>query len=186
MVRTLLLLLITNTPLFILSQELPQVDGKVVYNYQTTKEGVDKTALYAMAERFLEDVIKKENVVIQSSNPDSGQLIAKGISAFTNHAKKGWTWTVGIATRPQFVMQFDIKDEFASLTIKNIMLSTLYVDEEIYLPIEDDMVREKRKIQSLKGKLKEKRTKEYNKNADMINDHFYSILVLFKRELDKL
>lgn len=180
-----ILLLLLTIPILCVSQDLPQVDGKVVYSIDVYNDNSDKMEMYSKCKSFISDVLKPENVILHTENFESGQIIGKGVSAFSNYAKKGFTWASGAATRPTFTLQFDVYDNKVTFTIKEIVLAKLNVMDEVLRPIEYDMTLEKRKIQSLKeGRLKDRRLKRYQENADMINDHFYSLLVLFKKHVE--
>ncbi|TYP89471.1 uncharacterized protein with TBP-like fold DUF4468 [Sphingobacterium allocomposti] len=130
-----ILLLLLTIPILGVSQDLPQVDGKVVYSIDVYNDHADKMEMFSLCKSFIDEVLKPENVILHTEDFTSGQIIGKGVSAFDNESKKGFNWAVGAATRPTFTLQFDVYDNKATLTIKEIVLAKLNVMDEVLRPM---------------------------------------------------
>lgn len=167
------------------SQDLPMEGGKVIYKYDVIASGKSKQDLYKISKDFINDVLVKNGFVFQDDNSDTGVILGRGISAFTKKDSKGFMWSVGKANRPKFNISFSANDGYSVIQIDNIKMYRMIDEVEISKPIEEDMMEEKEAIQNFTvNKYKGDRIKRYEDKADMINNHFYSIIALYKRFVD--
>jgi hypothetical protein len=178
-----LLLMLANVSL---SQDLPFVDGKVIYDVELSFPGLSKQQIFEKSKLFVDEVLAKHHFIIKNTNNESGEIFTSGVTALSEKDRKGFVWDIGEANRLKFNYNIKVSDNSSKVIIDNISIIKLDVSKEIYKPFEDDVMEEKRAIQSFKeGKFKKGREKRYSTIANNVNNTFYSMIAIYKRYIEK-
>lgn len=174
-----LLLLIFLLPLSVSAQldtasTLPYAEGKIVYEQISELPGYTKAEIFGSAKKWMADVFKSANSVIQSENEPTGQIIGKGYTK-TSYFGKGYM--IGILLDLSFTVQIDCKDNKYRIRfydLGNETGSTRYTSSYI-TPLET--------IDA--GYRKKKNQEKWNGAVKTINQRFVSFLNSFKASVIK-
>lgn len=182
--RKIVLFFFMLIPFLGISQELPYKDGDIVYELTVYNDSLSKDSIYSRTQDFLNNTLKKGSVYIQSNDFATGNIIARGVTSF-NEKNKSWIkYEFGLGVWSRFKMSFDVSDNAATIKIFDIEIVKKNGIEEISKKLIDDAAEGKQYLSGLKeGKLKTKRQKEFQNNAEEINNTFYTVLALYKRQI---
>lgn len=180
-----LLLFLLFIPMLSFGQELPYKDGDIIYELTVRNDSLSKNDIYLKTQNFLNKTLKEGSVYIQSDDFDSGNIIARGVTSFNDKNKNWVKFEFGLAVWSRFKMSFDITDNQSTFRIYDIEIVKKNGLDEMSKKLKDDAAEGKMYLSGLKdGKLKTKRQKEFINKADEINDIFYTVLALYKREIE--
>ncbi|MCY4781470.1 DUF4468 domain-containing protein [Sphingobacterium sp. UT-1RO-CII-1] len=160
------------------AQDIPYVDDRIVYEHIFDFPGSSKDELYSFSKISIADAFVNANYVVQSDDSESGIIVGKGVTSFVRDFKN----LLKLPRKFKFSVRIDSKDERVRIRLYDI----IYIDElsnprrNTEIPFELLEQSERQNI----GKSK-RRLEAYNKKSEAYNDHFYSLIVLFKRGIEK-
>lgn len=182
-------------PLFILllliysgivyGQEFPTVDGDVVYELKVENDQLSKQQIFDRTLYFLNNKLNKGSVFVQNSNFDKGVILSRGTTAVDKKGKSQFMYELGLSVRTAFKMEFLVEDGVGKVMIYDIDLIMPKGTGFASAKLTDDIAEGRQYLSSLKeGNLKRKTEKEFAKKVDEINTVFYTVMVLYKREIE--
>ena len=173
-------------PIIVSAQELPFQRGEVVYELQITNPELSKSEIFSRTLSFLKTTLKKGSVFIQDENFEQGQILSRGTTAFNDRDKSSIRFEFGFAVWSKFQMEYIIVEGKSTIRIHDIILVKSDGVNESYRKLSEDVANGKMIIQGIKpGKARDKRQRDFDRKAEEINNTFYTLIALYKREIEK-
>ena|SRR5690554_3645395 len=154
------------------SQNLPQLEGKIIFEKIFEKEQISKDRLFLLSKQFFVDSFKNSNYVIKSEDKEAGQIIGKGFADMSYFRGNS---IIGTLYPMHFTIQTDVKDGKARIRIYDAYYKTKYITSTLE--------EEERKQRKGIDKNENKKVK-YEDWCKFMNSQFLAIIDLYEKKIN--
>lgn len=156
------------------SQNLPQLEGKIIFKKIFEKEQISKDRLFLLSKQFFVDSFKNSNYVIKSEDKEAGQIIGKGFADMSYFRGNS---IIGTVYPMYFTIQTDVKEGKARIRIYDAYYDNPKAHRKATLEQEND---KKRKGIDKSDKNREK----YEDWCKFMNSQFNAIIELYEKKIN--